>query len=197
MQPSPLITSQSMSSNGTSTVTAMPSGTPQSPLQPIRESARESPRTSPSISSPGTPVTMHHLSQQLHSQNQHDGRQLQLQRSPSIDSAPASPTTVTHQQNNNNMVPIHMRRGSLGSIQHKPLSPQHTHHQIRKHSQGSITQIQHGLFGNGLYSNGNGSSGGGGSPLQGMHMLPQHHQHHQHQHLRKTNGASMSGDGGG
>ena len=147
---------------------------------------------------------MQHLSQQLHLQKQQQqldghGPQGRLQRSPSIGSAPTSPTTVTHPHNNNNtnnnMVPIHMRRGSHGSIQNKPLSPQLQHHQIRKHSQGSITQLQQGLFTGSMY--GNGGGGGGGSPLQGMHMPPQIHQHHQHQHVRTSNGPSPGEDGGG
>jgi len=103
------------------------SASPQSTktLQPIRESTS-------SMSGGSSAQQQHH--QQQHQQQQHSSNhhsQHQLTKSP-IGSAPVSPTT-------NMMVPIHIRRGSLGSLPPQIMPEQQQ--QLRKHSHGSIPHL--------------------------------------------------------
>ena len=100
-------------------------------LQPIREST-----TSPSG---GSSIQQQQQQQQQQHQNSSNHHcQHQIPKSP-IGSAPVSPSADM-------MVPIHIRRGSLGSL--PPQITPEQQQQIRKHSHGSIPHLSGGIFTN-------------------------------------------------
>ncbi|KAI5855294.1 tuber borchii white collar-1 [Tricharina praecox] len=137
-------------------------------LQPIRESATSTLGGTSVQQQQQQQQQQHHQQQQhQHSSNHHS--QHQITKSP-IGSAPVSPTA-------NMMVPIHIRRGSLGSLPPQMMSEQPQ--QIRKHSHGSIPHLSGGIFTN-MYN--------GTSMMQGI----------QSANLgRSSAGSGQGGSGGG